>query len=160
VKETDLARSWGLSNLGGVEERWMLDHLWLLAGLREIFAVPCFFYHLREVCNVEPDRLRRLEGIFRRLRKQTFDLQEQLKYCSPLGPALRDLRRTVGQTDRATVGFETIRKLESAGIRNLAALARCRHEDLTRLAVRQPWASRLLEYARRRRQEDLARGMD
>jgi hypothetical protein len=152
VSETDLARRWGLDRLGGVEERWRDDHLWLLSGLREVLEMRCFYYHLKEACKADTDRLRRVEAAFRRMRNLTFDLQEQLKYCSPLGPALRSLRRAARQADSATVGVVTIRKLEGAGIRDLAALARCSAEELRRLGVRQPWASQLLAYVRRRLQ--------
>jgi superfamily II DNA/RNA helicase len=152
VSEADLAERWGLVNLAGVEERWRDDHLWLLSGVREVLEVRCFYYHLKEACRTAPERLRRVERVLRRLRSLTFDLQGQLAYCSPLGPALRSLRRTARQGEGATVGVATIRKLEGAGIRDLVTLARCSAEDLGRLGVRQPWASQLLEYARRRLQ--------
>src|SRR5262249_60758364 len=85
--EEDLARTWGLDNLAGVEERWRDDHLWLLSGLRDILEVRCFYYHLKEVCKVDADRLRRVDAVFHRMRKTTFELQKQLKDCSPPGTA-------------------------------------------------------------------------
>jgi hypothetical protein len=79
--EENLALTWGLDNLGGVEERWRDDHLWLLSGLRDILEVRCFYYHLKEVCKVDADRLRRVDAAFHRMRKATFELQKQLKDC-------------------------------------------------------------------------------
>jgi hypothetical protein len=85
--EADLERRWGVTGLAGVEERWRDDLLWLLAGVREILEVRCFYFHLKEVCQADPERVRRADGVLRRMRRQTFELQEQLKSCSPHGRA-------------------------------------------------------------------------
>ncbi len=153
ASEADLAERWGLADWGGVEEKWRDDHLWLLLGLREVLDVRCFYFHLRTACRTGPERLRRVETAFRRMRGLTFDLQEQLRYCSPLGPVLRALRRTAGGPDASKVGIATIRKLEGAGIRNLADLARCEADDLRRLGIRQRWAAGLVAHARRQPQD-------
>ena len=109
-----------------------------------ILEVRCFYYHLKEACQVDAARLRRVDAALRRMRHLTFDLQEQLKYCSPLGPLLRDLRQAAKPTGAATAGIATIRRLEGAGIRDLAAVASCTLADLRDLGVRQPWASQIL----------------
>src|SRR5262249_2914257 len=81
--EEDLTRQWGLDNLGGVEQRWRDDHRWLLAGLGDVLGVGCFYYHLKEVGKVDADRLHRVDAALQRMRKQSFELQRQLKHCSP-----------------------------------------------------------------------------
>lgn len=151
VGEADLAREWGLDHLAGVEERWRDDLLWLLAGLRDILEVRCFYYHLKEVCRAGPERLRRVEAALRRMRRLTFDLQEQLKYCSVLGPVLRQLRESGGEGNALHVGVATMRRLEAAGIRDLDALSALGLEGLARLGVRRALASRLVAALQRHR---------
>jgi hypothetical protein len=94
----DLERRWGVRGLAGVEERWRDDLLWLLAGVREILEVRCFYFHLKEVCQAGPERVRRVDATLRRMRRQTFELQEQLKDCSPPGSAKP---RAAGKNRRA-----------------------------------------------------------
>jgi hypothetical protein len=79
-----------------------------------------------------------------------FDLQEQLKYCSALGPLLLSLRRTRKSREGGTVGIQTIRRLEGAGVRTLADLARLSIDDLVGLGVRRTLAGQLRAYVRRR----------
>jgi hypothetical protein len=78
----DLERRWALSGLAGVEERWRDDLLWLLTGVREILEVRCFYFHLKEVCQANPERVRRVDGVLRGMRRQTFELQGQLKQAA------------------------------------------------------------------------------
>lgn len=76
----------------------------------------------------------------------SFRLQEKLKYCSPLGPALRDIRKFSG----GGVGVETIRKLEGAGITDLVTLNKLGFSGLRSLGVRKDIAKRIVGYLRRR----------
>jgi superfamily II DNA/RNA helicase len=87
--EADLGRQWGVSGLEGVEERWRDDLLWLLAGVRDLLEVRCFYFHLKEVCQADSERVRRADAALRRMRRQTFELQQQLKHCSPPGARRR-----------------------------------------------------------------------
>jgi hypothetical protein len=119
----DLQRRWRVKNLMGIEERWRDDYLWLLSGLAKILDLRCFYFHLRQECDADTDRVRRVKQRLRGMRAQTFDLQEHLKYCSPLGPVLRSIRRTLPALTKATVGVQSIRRLEEAGIRSIAELA-------------------------------------
>jgi len=146
----DLSRRWRIRNLAGVEERWRDDYLWLLSGLAKILEIRCFYYHLREECDADPDRVRRVKGHLRRLRFQTFDLQEHLKYCSPLGPVLRSIRRTLSIGSRGTVGLQSIRRLEAAGIQTLPQLAALQVKDMVDLGVRRDLARQIHTYVRRR----------
>lgn len=80
-----LERRWDLEHLAGVEERWRDTLLWLLSGLAAVLDVRCFFYFLREECSATDERMARVRRALRRMRKQTFELREELKFCSPLG---------------------------------------------------------------------------
>jgi helicase len=86
------------------------------------------------------------------MRAQTFELREQLKYCSPLGPLLRSVQGTNVGGDGPKVGIQTIRRLEGAGIRTLAELSSMQLADLVRLGVRRDLAKQIQTYLRRRLQ--------
>ncbi len=83
ASEEDLQRRWAVSGLAGVEERWRDDSLWLLAGVRELLEVRSFYFQLKEVCQAGPERVRRVDGLLRAMRRQTYELQERLKRAAP-----------------------------------------------------------------------------
>jgi helicase len=146
----DLSRCWDVKNLEGVEERWRDNLLWLLSGLAQILDVRCFYYHLNEECGASAERIQRVKRLFGNMRAQTFELQHQLKYCSPLGSLLHSLRRTRILTARPSVGLKSIKRLEDAGITNFADLAQLELADLVRLGIRRDFASQIRSYVRRR----------
>jgi helicase len=141
----ELERRWSLTNLAGIEERWRDERLWLLAGLAEILDLRCFYFHLREECEGDRERIKRVKKLLLRMRAQVFELRERLKYCSPLGPILRDVRQTQFANGR-TIGVQSIRRLEEAGIRNLDDLARLQVTDLIELGVRRDFAEQIRDY--------------
>ncbi len=147
----DIERRWSVRDLEGVEERWRDDTLWLLSGAAQALELRSFYYHLREACEADDSRVRRVKRLLRRMRAQTFELQEHLKYCSPLGPVLRSLRRTRA-AGGATVGAQSIRRLEDAGVRSFAELARLGVDDMVRLGVRRDLARQIRRYVQRRLQ--------
>jgi hypothetical protein len=140
------------SDLEGVEECRRDDGLWLLMGIAKILDLRCFYFHLREECAAGAERVQRIKRLLRRMRAQAFDLQEHLKYCSPLGPALKSLRRMRREGEGASIGVQSIRRLEEAGIRSIAELARLQLNDLVRLGVRRDLAKQIRSYMRRRLQ--------
>jgi hypothetical protein len=150
LSAAEVACRWGVSGLEGVEERWRDDTLWLLAGLSRMLEIRTFYYHLREVCAASASRIRRVNGFFRQMRRGIFDLQEQLKYCSPLGPMLRSLRRASKSQKGSTVGVQTIRRLEGAGVRTIADLAQLSLADLVSLKIRPSLAEQIRAYVKGR----------
>lgn len=145
----DLVRRWSLPCLEGVEERWRDNLLWLLSGVGQILELPCFYYHLREECDAGQERVKRVKLIIKRLRAQTFELREHLKYCSPLGSLLRSMRQTL-PAKNAQVGVGTIKRLESAGVHSFADLVCLELNDLIRLGVRRDFAKQIKAYVSRR----------
>lgn len=141
-----ITRQYEVKNLAGVEERWRDEMLWLLNGLSRVLEIRAFYYHLREECGANDERIRRVKRLFGRMRHQTYELQEQLKYCSPLGPALRDIRQVAG----GGVGVQTIRKLEEAGIQDLKSLYQLGLEGMLVHGVRRDIARRIQLYLQRR----------
>lgn len=139
----DLERRWRAKNLEGIEERWRDDMLWLLSGLSQLCGLRCFYFHLRETCAAEAERIQRVKAVFGRMRFQALELQEELRYCSPLGPMLRRLRRLPRNTGRASVGVGTIHKLEESGVRSLTALAGLQIDEQVALDVRRDLAKQI-----------------
>lgn len=148
ISAADLERRWCVTNLGGVEEQWRDTTLWLTSALSKILETRAFYFCLKEHCQADLHRIRRVTQIFRMMRQQLFGLQEHLKYCSPLGVILKSMRRT--QDSR--IGPATIRRLELAGITNFSALAALTVDQLVQLGVRRNAARTIWTYVRRRSQ--------
>ena len=142
---TDLSRHFEVEKMEGHEERWRDNMLWLLSGIANLFEIRTFYYHLREECEADTDRIKRVKGLLKNMKHQVYDLQENLKYCSPLGPALRDMRRA-----GSGVGELTIRKLEGAGIIDLKGLYKLDLNGILELGVRRDIAKKIQKYLRRR----------
>jgi hypothetical protein len=143
----ELEHRWEFRGLSGTEERWRDELSWLLSGLAEVLDLRCFYFHLRQECDADPDRTKRVKSILLRMRAQSFALREDLSYCSPLGPVLRALRATRAGTGGRSVGVRSIRRLEEAGIRSLSDLVPYEITDLIRLGIRQDLAKQIRAYA-------------
>jgi len=146
---SDLDRRWGLKDLAEVEERWRDDMLWILSGLAAILEVKCFFYHLREECEAGEQRIQRVDRILKAMRNQAYDLLDLLKYCSPLGPFLRSLRRSQPRGVKQSVGAGTIRRLEEAGVTTAQQLMEMGVEDLASLGIRRDFAHQIVAHCRK-----------
>jgi hypothetical protein len=144
----DVIRRWNVKDLAGVEEQWRDDCLWLLNGLAAILDLRSFYFHLRETCQADTQRVYRVKKALYRLRHQAFDMREQLKYCSPLGSLLMSLRRTRQHTSGANVGVDTIRRLEMSGIRSTADLMHLGVDDLIGYGVRRDLARQIVQHMR------------
>jgi len=142
---SDLERQFKLNNLEGIEEKWRDELMWLLSGLAKLLEIKTFFYHLREECDANEERLKRIKRLLGDMRRQIYEVQEKLKYCSPLGPVLRDIRRFTGGVD-----VQTFRKLEAGGITNLLELQRLGTDGIVALGVRRDIAKRIQLYLIRR----------
>lgn len=147
-----LTRRWRVPALEGIEERWRDEFLWLLSGLAQVLDLRCFFFHLKENCEADSERIRAVEKQLGGMRYQVFDLQEQMKYCSPLGPMLRSLRRIHENKPGSIVGAGSIRRLEGAGIRSLTDLIPLSTENLVDLGIRRDFARQISNYVHRRQQ--------
>jgi hypothetical protein len=125
--------------------------LWLLFGLAQLLDVRTFYYHLKEDCQADLERVQRVKRLLSRMRYQVFELQEQIKYCSPLGPLLREIRRTAPK-DKIKIGVQSIRRLEDAGVSSLKELMGVGVDELVKLGVRRGLAEQIQGYVRRRMQ--------
>jgi hypothetical protein len=151
VPLSDITERWRLTELDGQEERWRDERLWLLSGMARILKTRCFYYHLKEECGADEDRVLRVGRMLREMRRQIYELRELLKFCSPLGPLVRSMKRTAGPGG-AGVGLETMRCLEAGGIRGPADLVSKTADDLVALGVGRQQARRIAAYMRRRMQ--------
>jgi hypothetical protein len=77
-----IERRWELSPVDGVEESWRDTLIWLLAGHAAILEIRNFYHHLREFCSATQEQVRSTKQALIRMRRQTYDLMEELKYCS------------------------------------------------------------------------------
>jgi helicase len=147
VTVAELERRWDLKSLDGTEERWRDQISWLLSGVAKMLDLRCFYFHLREQCDANPDRTKRVKRALFRMRAQTFELREHLTYCSPLGPILHDIREARSASDKGpSVAVRSIRQLEQAGIRSFEDVASLKVEDLVRLGVRRDFAGQIYAY--------------
>lgn len=134
---------WNLKGLNGLEERWRDDFTWLLSGLTEVLDLRCFYYHLREECGADPDRIKRVKKLFQEMRTQAFKLREHLSYASPLGPIFRAIRASRLDSIGPSVGTGSLRRLEEAGIRSFKDLAALNLDDLLKLGIRRDLAQQI-----------------
>jgi superfamily II DNA/RNA helicase len=145
VRVEDVGRRWGVTGLDGVEERWRDHLLWQLAGVAEILNVPCFYFHLKEECKAETDRVTRIEKCFKGCVHGIFELMGLLRFCSPLGPFFRDL-----EASKVGLGVRTKKKLEDAGVLAFAQIQRMTFDDLQEIGIRKDLGQKLKDYVRRR----------
>jgi hypothetical protein len=122
----EISRRWKVESLAGVEEAWQDDRLWLLNALGEICDLRCFYHHLRTECGASEDRVLRVKRLMQRLRVLAYQTASQLKYCSPLGGLLVELRRSQGLKG---VGEKTVQKLEAIGVSTFSAIVRLTDEQ-------------------------------
>lgn len=69
-----LESEFGITQDEGAFERWRDEWLWLLGGLAQLLEVRAFYFHLREVCEADGERVKNVKGQLRRLRLQLFGL--------------------------------------------------------------------------------------
>ncbi len=144
-----IEKQYGVKNLAGVEERWRDDMLWLLAGLSKLLDIKTFYFHLVEECEASKERIKRVKGLLKKQQRHIHKLMEQIKYCSALGPLIRDMQRS--NRGKAGVGIQTIRKLEDGGIESMEQLAKLSLDDMVSMGIRRDIAERISGYIRRRR---------
>jgi len=142
----DLTRQYDIANLEGLEERWRDSMVWLLAGVARVLDIKCFFFHLKEDCTASSERIKIVKSYLARLRMGALELNEQLKYASPLGGMLLVMKRR-GQSG---VGTETLRKLEGLGITRADDIGRLGLDGLVAAGVRRSIAKKVLAHVNAR----------
>ena len=151
VRSEEVERQFGVQGLEGIEERWRDELLWLLSGVAKLLDIRTFYYHLKENCEADFRRVKRVKPCLKQMERQLYELQEQLKYCSPLGSLLCEVRRLAPQ-GRTKPGFQSIRRLEEAGIVSLKELMSLGVNDLVKLGLQRRLAEQVKAYLRRRSQ--------
>ena len=107
----------------------------------------CFYHHLRTECGASEDRVLRVKRLMQRLRILAYQTASQVKYCSPLGGLLVELRRSQGLKG---VGEKTIQKLEAIGAMTFSVLAQMTDEQFVAAGISRNLGNRLRTYVRRR----------
>jgi hypothetical protein len=116
VPWVDITRRWSVDPETIAEEEWRRSRTHLLSGFAEAFDVRCFFFHLKQECGTNDQRILTTKNHLRRLRAQCFNLLGRLKHCSPLGPLLVSMKRAGAKG----IGPATIEKLEASGVTSAA----------------------------------------
>jgi helicase len=146
----DIERRWSAAGLGGVEEAWRDNALWCLSGHAALCEVRNFYHHLREGCASTPEQVRDTKRALGRMRGQTYDLLERLKYCSPLGPLLLGVREVRRNSAGASAGAGTLRALEAAGVETMQQAAKMSIDQLVNTGVQKRFAQQINAYLLRR----------
>lgn len=136
----DLTRQYEVANLEGLEERWRDTMIWLLAGLARVLDIKSFFFHLKEDCHAQPERIVALKRQLASMRRQALELIEQIKFASPLGALVLAMKR---RKHKPGVGLASIRRLEAAGVTSVSDLARLTPDQLATLGLRGDIARRI-----------------
>jgi helicase len=67
IKIEEVERRFGVQGLEGIEERWRDELLWLLAGLGRLLDIRTFYYHLKENCAADFERVKRVKQRLRQM---------------------------------------------------------------------------------------------
>ena len=140
----DIERRWAITGLDGPDEAWRDAAIWILAGHAAVFEIRSFYYHLQAHCSADTGQIRDTKRAIARMRSQTYDLMEQLKYASPLGSMLRGIRASLYGFSDALVGIGTIRTLEESGITTLKQVSQMKLDDLEKPKSRPGSQNKLL----------------
>ena len=143
----EILRRWKVESLAGIEEAWRDDRLWLLNALGGICDLRCFYHHLRTECGASEDRVLRVKRLMQRLCVLAYQTASQLKFCSPLGGLLVELRRSQGLKG---VGEKTVQKLEAIGAMTFPVLAQMTDEQFIAAGIPRRIGNRIRAHVRRR----------
>lgn len=136
VRVEDLESRWGVRDLGEIEEKWRDNRLFLLGAVASLWEVKCFYYHLKEECQADQERVWRVKRAFQRLAAQTYQLLDLVAWTSPLGPIFVRMRRTLAGVKGATPAHATLRRLEEHGITSVDALRKLTEAEYKRMGIR------------------------
>jgi len=89
----------------------------------------------------------RVKRLMQRLRVLAYQTASQLKYCSPLGALLVELRHSQGLKG---AGEKTVQKLEAIGALTFPVLARMTDEQFVAAGISRKIGNRIRAYLRRR----------
>lgn len=93
----------------------------------------------------DDQRKQRIKKALGQIRAQALACCGSLSTCSPLGALLPGLRLQGGKSH---VGMGTLRKLEAAGVADLASLLRMSLDDLVNIGIRQDLARQIVAFCR------------
>jgi len=144
-KVEDLERRFKIpkGKLNGLDEKLRDEALFPLNGLRHLLDVRCWYFHLKETLQADDARIERVQQNLKAQRRTLFEVQEKLRYCSPLGDLLLKTRQ-LHQGSKAVIGIMSVRKLEAQGIIDAATLRQHSLEQLKQMGVQDRFARQLL----------------
>ena len=130
------------------EEKWRDDRLFLIAGFINILDIRCFYYHLRQECGADDERIHRVKRRSQMLQAHCRQLLNLLSWVSPLGPFFVRLRAASGGKNPKPA-LKTIQKLEQVGCNHIAYLKKMSFDDLKRIGIAPHFAHCIVNYSNR-----------
>jgi len=149
VSPADVARRWKVTDLQEVEEKWRDNRLFMLSALASLWEVRCFYYHLREECGADDERVHRVKRSLQRISAHNYQLLDLLAWCSPLGPLFVRMRRALSSKKGAVPARATLQKLEEQGITSVAELRALDEAGFKKFGVRSDLAKTIIAFVRR-----------
>lgn len=123
--------------------------MFLIGAIRNLWEIRCFYFHLKEDCMAGDERILRVKRALQRMQGMSLRLMNLISWCSPLGPVFLKLRNTKQGSESPKPGYETMSKLENAGIRSANDLRSCTIERLLQIGLRKNIAHQIIGYLRR-----------
>lgn len=145
VSSDQLTRQWRLTSFAGIEENLRDHRIWLSHGLAQLADWPMISWHCNHVLQVDEPRKQRIKKVLGQIRFHALAVCGSLSTCSPLGALLPGLRR---QSGKSHVGLGSLRRLEAAGISDLATLLRMNVDDLVGVGIRRDLAQQIAAFCR------------
>ena len=136
VSAQDVMRRWDIKDLEEVEEKWRDNRLFMLGAMASLWEVRCFYFHLKEECGADDERIHRVKRALQRISTHTYQLLDLLAWCSPLGPLFVRMRRALSSKKGAVPARATLRRLEESGIKSIADLNAMKEDDFKKIGVR------------------------
>ena len=149
VNPEDVIRRWKVKDIKEVEEKWRDDRLFILGAMASLWEIRGFYYHLREECGADDDRVHRVKRALQRISAHTYQLLDLLAWCSPLGPLFVRMRRALASKKGTVPARATLRRIEENGITSVEALRSMNEGDFKQMGIRRDLAGTILGFVRR-----------
>lgn len=151
VRLEDLEARWGVQDLGEIEEKWRDNRLFLLGSLASLWEVRCFYYHLKEECEADQERVWRVKRALQRLAAQSYQLLDLIAWASPLGPLFVRMRSALTGSKGSIPAHATLRRLEEHDIQSVEKLKSLSEADYKQMGIRSDFGRMISAFLRRGR---------
>ena len=114
-----------------------------------LWDVKVFYYHLKNDCEANEERIRRVKRGLQKLRAHSYQMLDLVGWCSPLGPVFTRLRSLLGRTGKANPSKGTMRQLEAQGVQSIKELQALDLAGYQKMGIRKDFAQKIMGFANR-----------